>query len=296
MKLFKLTLLALPLVMISCGGGNEGKKSIADFIKEASDKSNKNEKPIKTSLEKIFTGEYDSEQTLIFEGYLGSIPSSITWANGKMSVRIFERRNQTGGNYVNLDMSLGTDKNEVKELPEEYKQSDLKVTTDNGKVIGVGAKVRVEATNYYGSTNYHSMEIVSIELIDEEYTGDVFKEAVPITSAILADTSKKIVYGYMDGVFAIPSVFFSMYGEIGLDFKNTTNREIKTVDVLVGEGPSNMNNLPSSYTAKDLVIRDYKGEVIKNGTKVRVYGVWERYSFETSGLDGKFKLEEIEVR
>ena len=39
----------------------------------------------------------------------------------------------------------------------------------------------------------------------------------------------------------------------------------------------------------------FKGNEIKRGSKVRVYGMWDRYSFKSSmdGPNGKFKLEEI---
>ena len=99
----------------------------------------------------------------------------------------------------------------------------------------------------------------------------------------------------MDGTLSIPTVFFSMYGEIGLNFANKTNTKLDKVDVMVADGPSSMNTLPDSYTAKDLVVRDFLGNEIKRGAKVRVYGVWDRYSFKSSGSgpNGTFKLEEI---
>lgn len=300
MKLFKLSLLALPLfVLVACGGGNEeGKKTIVDFIKEASDKSQESKKPIEKSIQDVFSGDYDRYQVILFEGYIGAIPSSITWSGGKMSVRIFERRNQTGGDYLSLDMPLGESENNVHQLPEEYKQSDLKVVTDDGKILGVGDKVRIKADGYYKSnslsSNYYSMDVITVEEVEGDFDESVFEEAVPLTSDIIADTAVKSIYTYMDGTFSIPSVFFSMYGEIGLNFKTNTNKDIDKVDVMVGEGPSTMNSLPESYTSKNLVLRDFNGEELKGATKVRVYGVWERYSFQSStGLNGKFKLEEI---
>ena len=58
-----------------------------------------------------------------------------------------------------------------------------------------------------------------------------------------------------------------------------------------------MNVLPDSYTSKDLIVRDYAGKEIPRGGKVRVYGVWDRYSFKSSGSgpNGTFKLEEIKA-
>lgn len=290
------TIIGISLLLASCGGNDPDKKTIADFIKEAANKSKENSKPVKVSYKDLFTKEFDSEQTLEFEGYIGAIPTTISWSGGRMDVRIIERRNQTGGPTLSLDMPLGTSKNSVHELPEEYKQSDLKIVTEEGKTVGVGTKVKVKASGYYRSGDYCSTDVISISATeDNEFDEGVFSKAVPLTNAILGDTAQKSVYCYMEGTLSIPSVFFSMYGEIALNFSTKTNSKLDKVDVFVGDGPSTMKNLPDSYTAKDLVLRDYKGKESKGATKVKLYGVWDRYSFVSSspGPNGKFKLEEI---
>ncbi len=289
------TLSLIGLVLVSCGGNDPDNRTIADFIKDAANKTEQSLKPQKVSIDDLFSNEYESGQSLEFEGVIGAIPSTITWSGGRMNVKIVERRNQTGGRSIGLDMPLGTSENHVHELPEKYQQSDLKVVADDGTVLGVGDIVKVKANGYYRSGDYCTLDVVSVKAVDKDFDESVFETAVPLTNAILNDTAQKSVYTYMEGTFSIPSVFFSMYGEIGLNFATKTNSQIDKVDVLVGEGPSTMNNLPDSYSAKDLIVRDFNGDEIKRGAKVRVYGVWDRYSFKSSmdGPNGKFKLEEI---
>lgn len=283
------------LLAASCGGNDPDKKTIADFIKDAAKKSAENLKPKAVSMDDIFSKEFDRDQTLEFEGVIGAIPTTITWSGGRMNVKIVERRNQTGGRSIGLDMPLGTEKNHVHELPETYKQSDLKVVADDGTVLSVGDRVKIKANGYYRSGDYCTMEVISVKPIKGNFDPTIFESAVALTNDILADTAQKSVYCYMDGTLSIPTVFFSMYGEIGLNFANKTNTKLDKVDVMVAEGPSSMNTLPDSYTAKDLVVRDFLGNEIKRGAKVRVYGVWDRYSFKSSGSgpNGTFKLEEI---
>ncbi|TNE71382.1 MAG: hypothetical protein EP333_09265 [Bacteroidetes bacterium] len=282
-------------VLSACGEEKKEHVTFTEFLKNTAKKTAESLKPKKVTLNELFDGDYPSSQTVEFEGIIGAIPTTITWSGGKMNVKIVERRNQTGGRQIGLEMPLGTENNHVHELPEEYQQSDLKVVTNDGTIVSVGDRVRIKAKGYYRSGDYCTLDVISIRSIANEFDESVFETAVPLTDAILNDTAQRSVYCYMDGSMSIPSVYFSMYGEIGLDFANKTNKQLKKVDVMVGDGPSTMNSLPNNYSARDLIIRDYKGEQIKYGNKVRVYGVWDRYSFKSSldGPNGKFKLEEI---
>lgn len=71
----------------------------------------------------------------------------------------------------------------------------------------------------------------------------------------------------MDGVLSIPSVFYTMNDFLGLKIKTSTNKDFETVDVHMGQGPSAMGALPSSYTPKDLKVRDSDGDLISTGKK-----------------------------
>ena len=298
MRLTAYLLIATALTLASCGG--EKKESLFDkMIKEGSNRSKEvSSEPKNVAISDIFNPEnkYERNETLIFEGYIGQVPSTVSMSGGKMNIKIYERRNQTLGDYVNLGLSLGTGKNMVESLPEKYKQEDLHVYTDDNTKLGVGDKIRITATDIYISTGYYSLEAYKIEKIEENSVEDSFKNAIALTSALIHDTSVHEIYGYMDGTLSIPSVFFTMNDFLGLKIKTTTNKDFETVDIQLGKGPSTMDQLPSSYTPKDLKVRDFKGDLIGAGKKVRIYGTWQRYGFVSStGLGGQFKTEEIVV-
>lgn len=298
MKITSYLFIASALTLASCGG--EKKESLLDkIIKEGNNRSKEvSSEPKNVDITDIFNPEnkYERTETLVFEGYIGQVPSTVSMSGGKMSVKIFERRNQTLGNYVSLNLSIGTGKNQVASLPEKYKQEDLHVYTDDKTKLGVGDKIKITATDIYTSTGYYSLEGYKIEKVTDSGVEDKFKNAVALTSALIHDTSAHEVYGYMDGVLSIPSVYFTMNDFLGLKIKTTTNKDFETVDVQVGKGPSTMDQLPASYTPKDLKVRDLNGNLIGAGKKVRVYGTWQRYGFVSStGLGGQFKTEEIVV-
>ena len=74
-------------------------RTIADFIKDAANKTEQSLKPQKVSIDDLFSNEYESGQSLEFEGVIGAIPSTITWSGGRMNVKIVERRNHRITSY-----------------------------------------------------------------------------------------------------------------------------------------------------------------------------------------------------
>lgn len=298
MKLTSYLFIASALTLASCGG--EKKESLLDkMLKESNSRAKEvSSEPKNVTIADIFNpdNKYERNETLIFEGYIGQVPSTVSMSGGKMNIKIYERRNQTLGDFVSLGLSIGTGRNEVESLPEKYKQEDLHVYSDDKTQLGVGDKIRITATDAYISTGYYSLEGYKIEKIEEKSVEGSFNDAVALTSALIHDTSVHEVYGYMDGVLSIPSVFYTMNDFLGLKIKTTTNKDFETVDIHIGDGASSMDQLPSSYTPKDLKVRDHNGDLIGAGKKVRVYGTWQRYSFvSSSGLGGQFKTEEIVV-
>lgn len=284
------------LVLVNCSE-EPNHSALEQMLKEeALEKSKISGDPKSVSLEDLFEKEYDRSETLVFEGYIGEVPTTVSMTGGKMSIRIFARRNQSVGGYVNVDLPIGRDPNQVKSLPAKYTQSDLHITADDRTQLGVGDKIKITANDFYSSTNYCSLKGLKIEKVEDVFDDAVFKDAVALTNDLVNDTAVKEVYGYMDGVLSIPRVFYTMDNFLALSFHNATNKEFEKVDVRIGSGPSSMNALPSNYTPKDLVIRDFKGDEVKGLKQVRVYGTWKRYSFVTSsGPGGQYKVEEIVV-
>ncbi len=289
-------LLILVLALITSCSEEPKPSALEKMLREEASKEVPSE-PQSVTLDDIFKNEYERNETLEFEGYIGEVPSTVSMTGGKMSIRIFKHRHQTVGSFVSVDLPIGRDPNHVKSLPAKYQQSDLHVFADDRTQLGVGDKVKITANDFYSSTSYFSLNCIKIEKADNTFDESIFKDAVVLTSDLINDTAVKEVYGYMDGVLSIPTVYFSLDNYIGLNFKTAHNKDFDKVDVRVGSGPSSMNVLPSNYGPKDLVIRDYKGAEIKGSKKVRIYGTWKRYNFVTSsGLGGQFKVEEIEVK
>ena len=288
-------LLILVLALITSCSEEPKPSALEKMLKEEANKEVPSE-PQSVSLNDIFENEYERNETLEFEGYIGEVPSTVSMTGGKMSIRIFKHRHQTVGSFVSVDLPIGRDPNHVKSLPAKYQQSDLHVFADDRTQLGVGDKVKITANDFYSSTNYFSLNGLKIEKVDDVFDESIFKDAVALTSDLVNDTAVKEIYGYMDGVLSIPRVFYSMDNYISLSFSSSTNTDFDKVDIRVGSGPSSMNTLPSNYSPKDLVVRDFMGTEVKAQKKVRVYGTWKRYTFVTSsGPGGQYKVEEIVV-
>ena len=169
MRITSYLFIASSILLASCGGEKKEslfKKMLDKGMNEA--KKEISSKPKKVHITDIYTSEFDRNETLIFEGYIGQLPSTVSMSGGKMNIKIYERRNQTLGNYVNLGLTIGTGKNEVESLPEKYTPEDLHVFADDKTQLGIGDKIRITATDIYTSTGYYSLEGYKIEKIEDE--------------------------------------------------------------------------------------------------------------------------------
>lgn len=287
--------IAFIFVAVSCKGDNDGE----DVWNEDTDTSQIAEvdntiHPV--SWDDILNHSIDYEKTIVIEGYLGRIGSMVYESNGSMVVDIFPKRNQEMGERISFSMPIGTEKNHVHELEEDYLPEDFKLTTAEADTIQAGAKVKVQLrlAEVFGDEAEYYYEFISITKLEDAPKVDesLFSNAVELTDAIISDTTKTEVYGYMDGIFELPMMIFENAGKLRISFINKTNEEVKSVAIPIGDGPSTMNDLPEDFTEKDFVVRDFKGEAI-TGSNVRIYGTWHRSEFSNSGL---FYLEEIAVR
>lgn len=252
--------------------------------------------PVAITWADLEKDELSTETVFIIEGYLGDIGTYVDQSGGEISIPLFERRNQAAGFKLYLYVPIGNGPNNIKELPEEFLPTDVQLFCNDKTIVTVGSKVRITASKTETYTpGFISANCIKIELVDESFDAGVLTSAVALSQEMMNDTALARVYCYVDGKFDIPSIVFSYSNEISLDLKNSSVKDIATVPVRLGDGPSSMNDLPDNYTNKDLIIRDYNGETIKYGAGVRLYGTWERYSFATT-TPGKFYLEEIEVR
>jgi hypothetical protein len=76
-----------------------------------------------------------------FTGYLAT-PKSVMMSN-TMFVDVYEKPNR-GGVLVRSSFSIGSRKNQVARLERNYKESDLKIESNSGVMLGNGSKVLIE--------------------------------------------------------------------------------------------------------------------------------------------------------
>jgi hypothetical protein len=288
-----LFILFVSLFLVSCKGSSSGDNIDSDD----STKSNQETiEPLEVSWMQLEADSVKAETLIVFEGYIGDIGMFVEQISGKMRIPIYERRNQKAGFKVHLYLPVGTGKNQMKELPAEFLPTDVQIFAEDNSILTKGSRVRITAIKSETvSPGFISADVVKIESLNDDFDSEIFASAIPLTSAMMKDTSLQNVYCYIDGKVDIPSIVFSYTNEIALDLKNSTLKDISTISVPLGEGPSTMNDFPDNYTTADLILRDYLGKEVKYKSVVRLYGVWERYTFESS-TPGNFYLEEIAVK
>jgi hypothetical protein len=283
--------LSIPFYLISCSGSSSDESLIADDSTVQKIQVD----PIEVSWNDLEKDSIAPETEIIFEGYIGDPGTLIDQSNGGIVVPVYERRNQKAGFELNLFIPLGTGKNQIKELPAEFLPTDLQIFADDNSVLTIGSKIRVTATKSETVlAGYVCADVIKIEPLTSDFDRVVFTDAVMLTTEMMNDTALHHAYCYIDGKLDIPSIVFAYTNEISLDLKNSSVKDITTMAIRLGEGPSTMNDFPDNYTSADLILRDYLGKEIKYKSTVRLYGVWERYTFASTS-PGTFYLEEIEI-
>lgn len=103
-----------------------------------------------TTLEKACTDAfgpfYDERKHsrfhhVAFSGYLAT-PKSAMISN-TMFIEVYEKPNRTGEKLL-ASFSVGSRDNYVARLKDNYKESDLKVKSDTGEILGNGSKVVIQ--------------------------------------------------------------------------------------------------------------------------------------------------------
>ena len=76
-----------------------------------------------------------------FTGYLAAPKSAMV--SNTMFVEVYQQPNRAGA-YVLASFTVGTRKNQVERLKSGYKESDLKIESNSGVMLGNGSKVKIE--------------------------------------------------------------------------------------------------------------------------------------------------------
>lgn len=291
MKLFYyITALMLTFVLFSCGGGNDAEEitnSKNDGTEEVEDT------PVDATFDQLINGEIEENKTVVFETFVAPLPSTMYFGEGELSLDFFERRHQTEGRHMSIDIPTGTGKNRVESLPETYYQDDLKIHTADGDIAVVGDYVRVTGTFTEASdANYQYIDLKKIEKIDYTFDEAVFETAAKLTDDFILDEASDKGYAYIEGTLEL-MMFMSSYDGFtySVNINQNMNTYIETVYINIGSGPSSMNSLPDNFTDADFILRDFKGEEFNGAkNKFRLYGTFNQLDIESKGM---FTVEEI---
>ncbi|MDC0744715.1 hypothetical protein [Polyangium mundeleinium] len=102
------------------------------------------------TFENVCSAEFDPTmekglnvtKRVAIEGYVGPLRSSVKVCSDTCDFNLFAEPDGKG-KRVNADVPVGDGKNQMERLPKSFSDKDLKLHTSDGKVVGVGAKVRI---------------------------------------------------------------------------------------------------------------------------------------------------------
>lgn len=292
----KILLFVSTALLIACGGDREDIDEKINDIDTSNAVVTEDNNIYPVTWNDVLSNNLTAEKIITIEGFLAGPGTYVSQSYGTMVIYIYPKRNQSIGESVNFTMPIGSAANHVNELPEEFVPEDFVVVDEDGIEMAEGAKVKVELKVKEsifddGKMNY---EFRSIKKLDDApvISNSIFDEAIELTDAVIADTTRKEIYGWAEGSFELPMMVFENNGRLRITFRNNSNSEIKSVAIKVGDGPSTMDDLPEDFTDKDFVVRDYNGDPI-TGKRVRIYGTYHRSDYSNDGL---FYLEEIEAK
>lgn len=283
MKLYSAIAIAA-LVLSSCGGGQSDEdraKQLAELKKDSTEKAEKKAKaaiPVEMTweeLRKLDPKEVDdasfdnARKTIIIEGYL-AMPGMLYTSGNSIRCHMYPRNGQTKGFYVNLEFTHGKTPNRMESMPSKYTLADFKVHTDANEVVGQGDYVRITGGLSRIDDEYATVYITKVEKAEPK-AFDYAAAATQLTDANMNEMENKLVY--VDGTLEVP-MFVFIEDDMTLDLKGTGLKSNIKANVLVGDGPNQISDLPKGWSPSDVKIHDNTGKVIKG--KTRIYGTFTK--------------------
>jgi len=300
MKLFKsaLILLTASFVLHSCGGGDpRADDDLSDLMDEYDENIEEEEKvdlsPIEVSWEQLISDELVDNQNVIFNAYVGKLPTTMySYDNREITVEFYPRRNQIQGEKMRVDITIGTSPGHVRSLPEEYAQEDLKIVCEGGKTAGVGSFVQVHGVFSNSTADYYNyLDLTKISLLENSFDESTFDKAVELTNEVIEDTTLDDTYSYMD-VSMETSMYMSPWdGRYSVNISQKNNSFLKSAYITIGAQAGGMDQLTDGFTDKDFIVYDYNGDAQKAASgKYRIFGTFNPLDVEAKGT---FSVEEI---
>ena len=187
----------LALVLFSCGGGDRESETTESDLDETEEVE---DAPIEASFDELLKGDIEEYKTVVFECFVGDLPSTMYFGEGELTLDFYPRRNQSEGKKMRVDIPTGTSNNRVEDLPETYYQEDLKIHTDNGDIAVAGDYVRITGTYSEASDDmYQYIDAEKIELLDYSFDESVFETAPELTDDLMTDETQDKAYAYVEG-------------------------------------------------------------------------------------------------
>lgn len=280
------TLAALSL--LSCGSSDNKARSFdSAALNNRTESAFEKEQRMRDSLAKlppkVMTFEEAMADTLqldhnvTIEGYL-QLPQLSTSGSSGQSLNFFGRRNQMNGRYIYASVPTGSGNNQMSALPDKYLPGDLVISDVNGTKFTGNERVRL--TGVFHSSKLYTdkpenrtqyLDVTKIEKVDEQ-TLDYSKLNAPELAK--AESEKEENHDnlyYLEGKLSVP-MFVLTGTEMTIDLTNKKGEKF-TVKLVTGSGNSMMEDLKENWGPNDVKIRDNKGNLVKTGKNVRVYGV-----------------------
>jgi hypothetical protein len=266
------------LALAACGGteydpNNDPLTRMYDSIEKA-DSMRMWGPPTAITFADASSEEFDDMRVTI-EGYIG-VGSSIYETESATNIQLWERPGQHKGNYMSVGINLGTGNNEMKRLPDDYRPSDLELKDDKGAEVHYGDKIRITGiySKPYTEGDFGSLDIQSFEKVDATPLDYSTLGATKVTTDTNNHASLEDKLVVAEGYLEIPSMVY-ITETVYFDLYETKNAdEYITVDIMIGNGPNMVEDLPDNYGQDDIKIHDHKDMVVGK-KKVRVYGVWK---------------------
>ena len=278
--LFSLLTFALTIGFASCGGekydpNNDPVTKMYDSIAKADSLRQWGPPTAITFADATDTSDKFDARRVTIEGYV-SIGSSVYETESSTSFQLWERAGQHMGNYMSVSVNLGTGNNEMKHLPDDYKRTDLLLHDNSGTEVHTGDKIRITGIfdAPYSFGDFGSIDVQSFEKIEATPLDYASLGATKITVDTNGHAALEDKLVVAEGFLEIPSMVY-ITETVYFDLYPTQNAdEYLTVDIVIGNGPNMVEDLPDNYGKDDVKIHDHK-DMIVGKKKVRVYGVWK---------------------
>ncbi len=122
------------------------------------------------TFETLCTAKYDATmekglevtKRVTLEGYLGA-PRMLV-CSSTCNLYLYPTPDRKGDGIA-ISLTLGDDPNQLEELPDEYTEQDFKLHTNDGKVVGIGAKIRVTGGRL-GTDGKKTCQLTGVDLIE----------------------------------------------------------------------------------------------------------------------------------